>query len=370
MTLLSVSVQEAPMKNNCTAISVLLLGIVCATFLHAQRGNPYEFATLDGIWDRTEVLDHNFSFIKLPATEQPVVVRKREAIFEIVKNSRVFIPFKGIAIRARKEVVGRADNAGNPNSTDPVELLVHMTIGKFIRIAKTGRIEPFYTEMPWIEISTNSLGKTPPAWDANKFWYEGLHDEQGREFYLEPHVTAKTDGGLNIFRLDAWFEEVVVTNGRPLWIPATSEQFLRAMINYAREMRLKENENSRTSRAPLIPEDRSAPMQFITGYEKELAALSPAERQQPAYYLRINDQPFFSGLAKAGTRWARLVVTPNPDYLNRSLPRSAIQLISCLYNYNQPYGSDEPEKPDVSLKTLNNLARHLEYEKLAAFIEK
>jgi hypothetical protein len=77
-----------------------------------------------------------------------------------------------------------------------------------------------------------------------------------------------------------------------------------------------------------------------------------------------------SGLVKPGTRWARLVVTPNPEYLSRSLPRTAIQLISCLYNYNLPYGSDEPEKPDLSLRTLNNLARHLEYEKLAAMIEK
>jgi hypothetical protein len=79
-----------------------------------------------------------------------------------------------------------------------------------------------------------------------------------------------------------------------------------------------------------------------------------------------------SGLAKAGARGARLVVTANPDYFNRSLPRTAIQLISCLYNYNLPYGSDEPEntKTAFNLKKLNNLARQLEYEKLSALIEK
>jgi hypothetical protein len=162
----------------------------------------------------------------------------------------------------------------------------------------------------------------------------------------------------------------VVTNGKPLWIAATSEQFLRAMITYAREMRAKENENSRNAGVSTIPDGQSLPAQFVRGYEKELAALSPVELQQPAYYLRSNDNPMLSGLVKANTPWARLVVTPNLDYFNQSLPRTAIQLILCLYNYNEPYGSDEAENPDLSLKTLNNLARHLEYEKLAALIEK
>jgi hypothetical protein len=357
-------------KNVCTVIFVLSLGILCASSLQAQRDKPYEFADRDGVWGRIKTSDQAFSYAKLTAAEQTVAVQKRETIFEILKNSKVFIPFKGIALRADKQAMGYSDSQGKPNSTGPADMMVGMTVGKFIRIAKTGAIEPFFIEMPRIEIFINYIQRTPPTWSANQFWYEGLHDEQGREFYMEPRETAKTDGGLSIYRLDAWFEEVVVTNGRPLWIPATNEQFLRAMITYARELRTKENESSRISRAPSIPEEKSVPVQFVKGYEKELAALSSAERQQPAYYLRANDQPMLSGLVKAGTPWARLVVTPNPDYFNRSLPRTAIQLISCLYNYNLPYGSDDTGKPDITLKTLNNLARHLEYEKLAALIEK
>jgi hypothetical protein len=353
--------------KRCVACSIVIL---FTWALQAQSEKPYEFADLDGVWVSIKTGDHAFPYIKLPPADQRIAVQKREAIFEILKNSQVLNPLKGVVLRAEKEVVGRADRAGNPNSTGPVEMIVGMTIGKFIRIAKTGRIQPFTTEMPRIEIYTNNTDRTPPTWDANKFWYEGLHDETGREFFLEPHVTAKTDGGLNIYRLDAWHEEVLVTNGQPVWIPATSEQFLRAMMTYAREMRAKENESSRISRVPSIPDEQSVPVQFLRGYEKELAALSPSERQQPAYYLRPNDQPMLSGLVKADARGARLVVTANPDYFNRSLPRTAIQLISCLYNYNLPYGSDEPEKPDLSLKMLNNLARRLEYEKLLALIEK
>ena len=361
--------KEVLVKNAYTAISILLIGIACASTLPAQRENPYEFADLDGVWTSRKASDQGFSFIKLTAADQRIAVRKRDAVFEILKNARVFNPLKGVPLRTDLQVMGRTDSEGNPNATGPVDMIVGLTIGKFIRIVKTGRIEPFFTEMPRIEIYINYNQRTPPTWDENKFWYEGLHDDQGREFYLEPHATAKTDGGLSIYRLDAWREEVVVTNGKPLWIPATSEQFLRAMMTYARELRAKENENSRISRVPSIPEAQSAPMQFLWGYDKELAALSSGERQQPAYYLRSNDQPMLSGLVKANTPWARLVVTPNPGYFNRSLPRTAIQLVSCLYNYNLPYGSDEAEKPDLSLKMLNNLARHFEYDKLAGLIE-
>lgn len=347
----------------------VILGILHASALQAQRDKPYEFADLDGVWGRVELRDNSIPAVKLNAAGQAISFQKRDAIFEILKNSRALQPFKGFALRADKGVVGYADSTGNTDTRGPIRMIVGMTVGHFIRNARTGQVEPFYIEMPRIEIQTNNLSRTPPTWDANKFWYEGLRDEQGREFYLEPHATARTDGGLDIYRLDAWTEEVLVTNGRPVWIPATSEQFLRAMINYARKMRADEIENARSS-GGVIPETQSGPMQFLRSYEKELAALPPAERLQPAYYLRNVNDPLQSGLVKAGTQWSRLVVTPNPDYLDRTLPRTAVQLISCLYNYNLPYGSDEPEKPSISLRTLNGLARHLEYEKLAALIDR
>lgn len=62
----------------------------------------------------------------------------------------------------------------------------------------------------------------------------------------------------------------------------------------------------------------------------------------------------------------------NPDYLNRLLPRTAIQLIVCTYNYNIPFRSDETVHlhTGIALTMLNNLARHLEYDKLSALIDK
>jgi len=359
------------MKYACGIRLMLLVGMVSASTLHAQREQPYEFADIDGVWVHIQDFNQALPLIKLTATQQSIAVQKREAIFEILKNSKALVPMKGLALRAEKRFVSRMAGAdGKPTTASPVEMLVGMTIGKYTRSAQTKLAIPFTIEMPRIDITTNSPQTVAGTWSANKFWYEGLHDDQHREFYLEPNVTGTSDAGLNIYRLDAWHEEVVVTNGKPLWIFATSEQFLRAMITYARELREKENENSRSSGAPLIPEERSAPLQFVKQYEKELAALSPAERQQPGYYLQNNDNPLFSGLVKAGTPWSRRVVMDNPDYLNGSLPRTAIQLIACVYNYNRPYGSDEPEKTDLPLRTLNNLVRHFEYEKLASLIDK
>ncbi len=352
------------MKRTCMVFSVLLIGIICACVLKAQ-GEKYEFAGLDGVWVSIKTGDQAFSYIKMPEADQRIAVQKRESIFEILKNTRVFTPFKGVALRAEKEVVGRADAQGKPN-TGPVEMKVGLTIGYFRRSA-TGRIEPFTIEMPRIEIFTNNIQMAASTWDANKFWYEELNDEQGRAFFLEPFAVARAEGGLSIYRLDSRTEEVVVTNGRPLWIPAASEQFLLAMMTKVRKQRAKEIEDSRGS----IPEEESLFVRFLRGYEKELAALSPAERQQPAYYARSNENPMHSGLVRANAPQARLVEIINPDYFDRSLPRTAIQLIACYYHYNVPFSSEEPEnsKTSITLRMLNSLTRGLEYEKLAALIE-
>jgi len=93
----------ASMKNICAVISILVLGIACAPFLQAQQVKPYEFAELDGVWGRIRTSDQTFSNLKLTAAEQKIAVQKRETIFEILKNSKVLTPFKGIALRADKQ---------------------------------------------------------------------------------------------------------------------------------------------------------------------------------------------------------------------------------------------------------------------------
>lgn len=357
------------MRRACTAIAVVFIAFVC---IHpsAKGEDPYEFADRDGIWTPIKTGDEAFASIALPSADRSVVVKKREAIFEILAASKVFIPFKGVVLRADKTVVSRADTQGRAPTSTPVVTRIGMTIGKFRRNSKTGRIDPFTIEQPRIEIYTNDIYMTAGTWSANRLWYEGLRDDQGQDLFLEPHSVARTDGGLHIYQLDAHMEEVVLTNGRPLWIPVTSEHFLRAMMTDTRGGRAEEIEQSRQSGGQPLTDQQSFFAQRLRSLDQELAALTPAERQQPAYYLR-SENPMHSGLAMANTRWARLVVMINPDYFDRLLPRTAVQLIACQYNYQLPHSSADPKggKTGINIEMLGHLAKRLEYEKLMALIE-
>jgi hypothetical protein len=362
---------EAEVRQAISAVLAFLIGIAGVWTLRAKDEKPYEFAERDGLWVHIKNYDQSFAAIKLTPAEQRVAVQKRDAIFEVLKNSKVLNPLKGVAVRAEKSVIGRAGRDGNVLTTGPVVLKVGMTIGHFNRNSKTGEIQPFTIEMPRIEIITNDIDTSVATWKANKLRYEELRDREDRLLFLEPYATATTDNGLKICLLDDWTEVVLITNGRPLWIPATREQFLQAMIHDAGIQLGKEKED-RLPGAPPLKESEYFAAQLLREYEKELAALLPADRQQPAYFAYRNDQPLYSGLARAGDPGARPVVMYNPDYLNRLLPRTAIQLIVCTYNYNIPFRSDETIHlhTGIALTMLNNLARHLEYDKLSALIDK
>jgi hypothetical protein len=43
-----------------------------------------------------------------------------------------------------------------------------------------------------------------------------------------------TAAGLSVYRMDEWSEAVILTNGRPLLVGLTKEQFLRAMMSDVR----------------------------------------------------------------------------------------------------------------------------------------
>jgi hypothetical protein len=68
---------------------------------------------------------------------------------------------------------------------------------------------------------------------------------------------------------------------------------------------------------------------IVESLRAELARLTPTERASWAWYKRDpNGPPAQSGLVPPNTRDARRLVTANPDYFNRSLPRTEIQLIT------------------------------------------
>jgi len=112
----------------------------------------------------------------------------------------------------------------------------------------------------------------------------------------------------------------------PYWIPVTVEE----AVACAREEAKKEK-------------DEIAAKYMNEILEKELAAISPANFKNPAYFgggiSRVSDSPDYQGEKNLFPP----IVKVNPEYWNESLPKSAIQFITFTISMDKKYLQSEFE---------------------------
>jgi hypothetical protein len=350
---------------------ILITAVVMATLIAVPRAlcaqnPPYAYADRVGEW-AVSADEPGLEDLRLSTVQRAASLDSREIIYDIVRSAGVFNPLKGVAVRARKSLWNPADAQGRA-AAGPVGLRILFIIGSFMQDRETGRVEPMTKEMPRLEIVTNSIDQAAMLGAHTAFWYEPLYDEAGAQLYLQPVSVATTPGGLHIWRVDAWEYRLAITNGRQLWIPVSAEHFLRAMMADVELRYLNDEERLRTAG---ISKEQSFEMMRRRRFEQELAALSPAERQAPASWATPDDDPMSSGLTRRGAPGARPVVRINPEYFDPSLPRSAVQLIGCQFHFNIPLDLDEARvHPDLWRRTLYHLLMTLEYDRLAAVVQR
>jgi hypothetical protein len=97
------------MKKFFTLALVLAVGVVFTPVPLAQRNDAYQFADRDGVWT-VKTSDQSMTAIRLLPAQRQVVVQKRDAIFDVIRASKVLNPLKGNNIDAEKSVVARADD--------------------------------------------------------------------------------------------------------------------------------------------------------------------------------------------------------------------------------------------------------------------
>jgi hypothetical protein len=351
--------------------SILISSIVLATLVSLPRpvraqNPPYAYPDRAGEW-AVSADESGMEDLRLSPAQRAAALENREIIYDIVRSARVFNPLKGIAVRARKSLWAPADAQGRPPA-GPVGLRILFIIGHFVQDRETGRVAAMTTEMPRLEIVTNSIEQAAMHGAHTAFWYEPLYDEAGAQLYLKPEAVASTPGGLEIWRVGAWEYRLAITNGRQLWIPVSAEHFLRTMVADVERQYLKDEARLR---AAGISKEQSFEMTRRRGFEEELAALSAAGRQAPAYWATPDENPMSSGLTSRNTPGARPVVRINPEYFDPSLPRSAVQLIGCQFHFNLPLDLDEARvHPELWRRTLYQLLMTLEYDRLASVVQR
>jgi hypothetical protein len=351
---------------------ILMAGLVLAALvslprtLHATQIPPYPYADRAGEW-AVRADEPGMEDLRLSPAQRDATLDNRETIYYIVRSASVFNPLKGIAVLARKSLWTPADAQGRPPA-GPVSLRILFTIGSFVQDRETGRVVAHTRTMPRLEIVTNSIEQGAMQGPHAEFWYGGLYDDEGVQLYLQPNPVASTPNGLDIWQVDVMQYRLAITNGRPLWIPVSAEHFLRTMMADVERRYLKDEERLR---AAGISKEKSFEMMQRRQFEQELSALSPAERQAPAYWAMPDEDLMRSGLTSREAPWARPLVRINPEYFDPSLPRSAVQLIGCQFYFNTPLDLEQARiHPELWYRTLYHLLMTLDYDRLAAVVQR
>ena len=127
--------------------------------------------------------------------------------------------------------------------------------------------------------------------------------------------------------------------------PAGAERYRTDMEKLVADMtaQLKASqarcETQRKQAAQQAPE-QVTPDRTVKPLRAELARMTPAERASPAWYDKESEGPDASGLVAPDAPRAEELVTTNPDFFDRSLPLSDMQVISVYIWYHPAVGPD------------------------------
>lgn len=155
--------------------------------------------------------------------------------------------------------------------------------------------------------------------------------------------------------------------------PAAAEEIMAQARKMETEMTERFREESESEAAqgprqvePVGYEDR------LQLFRETLGAMTPAERAAPAYYLD-NGNPLEPQLAPAGSDEGQPIVVINPDYFDKKLPRTAIQLMAIRYSgewVSNPDWKSTCDGRHPSYLLMHQVVNKTDWGKIKAFMEK
>lgn len=181
-----------------------------------------------------------------------------------------------------------------------------------------------------------------------------LVDAQGPMWY-EPSAPADLHG-LPWYSTESDFGCVVITKrAQPLFVHVSRERFLRKVIADIKEqgktfdqMRTAYRQLGRTADIAELDRNDAPRLERLRAFETYLAGMSSTARALPAYvdfgkyatappnevFSDHNDPPYVVGF-----------VTPNPELFDRTLPRTAVQLVTMRFHCHSVGCRDDGEGP-------------------------
>ncbi len=173
-------------------------------------------------------------------------------------------------------------------------------------------------------------------------------DVNGLTIYFEPQEIGEQDG-CKIYDNSI----ILITNGKPLWVPVTVKEYDEALIRRFEKEKEKQ------------PEEAMVLDIYLKKIREEMASFSAEELNKPAY------QSDKMGGSPEKFEGSQLLVKLNMDYFDKSKPRTAVQLIvlQCgnigLQESGELYFTDENSSyPTIKMAELLKTLRYSEFKKL------
>jgi hypothetical protein len=176
---------------------------------------------------------------------------------------------------------------------------------------KNGKVEAACDEVPYIDVITNNEREV----FESGMNYDQLDDKQAVNQYKEMfYLPGKLlDLGSGVFMYNWYYKNrlVVARSDRPLWLPVTNREYIERMMVYS---------------AASFKEGKSTQM-LMDMLKAEIASI-PLEIMGLPCYVDRNAGLLLTEIVITGEISEFPVYKLNPDYFDKTLPRTAVQLLT------------------------------------------
>lgn len=276
------------------------------------------------------------------AAEREVVTTNLRKLLDIVQRNPALAPPKGLDVAP--SLVARTPLFGMNRGVIQYELTELIYWYTFV---DAGRLKPQPASMVAFYLRGNQIraalnGGEPWPYDTAK------------QTYLEPRQIGEA-GGYPYYDSGGL---VVKKTDRPIWVPLTREQALGMLLGPAKTA-LAQTPQARPDLVRMAQQD-------VSCLEAALAALSPAERASAAYVSRQLPprRGQCSPLVPESAPGAQRLVRENPEFYDRKLPPSALQVIILDFEMLRDGGGAYPWQKAV----VERLRQQMDYPALAALL--
>jgi len=327
------------MKISATTFFVLVLTPALAQDYQLLPAQP-------GTW-QNKTYEERLTPYKLSADEKKVLLDKTQKLCGLLKTYPEFIQPKGWEIIATTELRYLSDPSEyKPQS--PLPLNLTLMLAEYYR--RNGKVGYSQIDEPHHEFQF-TFNDPEHAFSGCSLFYEKLMDADGSEIMLEP-VPVTTFGGVTLYSNSRL---LITRPGKKLWIPVTGKQYFEASLR-ALDDKIRAGDSGAGITRDMI--------------KKEMESWSAADLGKPAYVNNTGET--ISGFTPEKSEFTMALVKLNPEYFDRSKPRSATQLLSISttlnHDFREPIENGDPRFNDNDMRVYEFL-KSFDFRKLQALIE-